>query len=76
MNYQEMLQVVDFSALYQLAFTLYVAFIAVEYAKSFTSQVINHFYDFKKEIDDKITENQELCRKEEMQSIASDDYFN
>lgn len=76
MNYQEMLQVVDFSALYQLAFTLYAAFIAVEYAKSFTSQVINHFYDFKKEIDDKITENQELCRKEEMQSIESDDYFN
>lgn len=75
MNYQEMLQVVDFSALYQLAFTLYAAYIAVEYAKSFTSQVINHFYDFKNEIEGKILENQKLCRKEELQNIESDDYF-
>lgn len=75
MNYQEILQVVDFSALYQLAFTLYAAFIAVEYAKSFTSQVINNFYGFKKEIADKILENQKLCRKEELQNIESDDYF-
>lgn len=75
MNYQELLQVVDFSALYQLAFTLYAAFIAVEYAKSFTSQVINRFYDFKTEIGNSISENKKFCRKEELQSIESDDYF-
>lgn len=75
MNYQDILQVVDFSALYQLAFTLYAAFIAVEYAKSFTSQVINRFYAFKDEINNKITEINKLCREEELQNIESDDYF-
>lgn len=75
MNFQDILQIVDFSALYQLAFTLYAAFIAIEYAKSFTSQVINHFYDFKSEIDAKIETIKMKCRKEELQNIESDDYF-
>lgn len=76
MNYQGIMQVVDFSALLQLAFTLYAAFIAVEYAKSFTSVVINRFYDFKGDIANRINGIKKLCRNEELQSIESDDYFN
>ena len=75
MNYQELLQINDFSVLFQLVFTVYAAFIAVEYAKSFTSYVINRFYNFKEEIADEISESKKLCREEEMQSIDSDDYF-
>ena len=75
MNYQELLQPIDFSALYQLVFTLYAAYIAVEYAKSFTAQVINHFYNFKDEIKLSLERIIVSCRKEEMQSIESDDYF-
>lgn len=75
MNYQEIVQPIDFSSLYQLAFTLYAAFIVVEYAKSFTAQVINRFYNFKEEIQKRISEIIKLCKREELQNIESDDYF-
>ena len=75
MNYQELMQPIDFSALFQLAFTLYAAFIAVEYTKSFTAKVIKHFYNFQGEIESKITEIKKHCRYNEMLSIESDDYY-
>lgn len=75
MKYQELIQPIDFSALFQLAFTLYAAFIAIEYARSFTAQVINRFYDFQGEIRSRIGEIMKQCRNEEMLNIESDDYF-
>lgn len=76
MNYSELIQPIDFSALFQLAFTLYAAFIAIEYAKSFTAQVINRFYNFKGEVTSKIEEIKKSCRNIEMMNINNDDYFN
>lgn len=75
MNYHDIMQPIDFSALFQLVFTLYAAFIAIEYAKSFTALVIRRFYDFQGEIKTKIDEIKKLCRQEEMLSIESDDYY-
>ncbi len=76
MNYPELIQPIDFSALFQLAFTLYAAFIAIEYAKSFTAQVINRFYNFKGEVTSRIEEIKKYCRNLEMVNINEDDYFN
>lgn len=75
MNYQDFIQPVDFSALFQLVFTLYAAFIAVEYAKSFTAQVIKRFYNFQGEIHSRIEIIKEECKEDEMLNIESDDYF-
>lgn len=75
MNYQNIVQPVDFSALFQLSLTLCAAYIAIEYTKSFTAQVINNFYNFKDEIGNRIADCMRLCRNEEMQNIDSDDYF-
>ncbi len=72
----DLIQPVDFSALFQLAFTLYAAFIAIEYTKSFTAKVIKQFYNFQGEIESKIKEILESCRDEEMTGINSDEYFN
>lgn len=75
MNYQELIQPIDFSALFQLAFTLYAAFIAIDYAKSFTAQVLKRFYNFQGEIKSRIGEIKKQCRNEEMLSIENDDYL-
>lgn len=75
MNYQVIMQLIDFSPLFQLVFTLYGAFIAIEYAKSFTALVIRRFYNFQGEIKTKIDEIKNTCRQDEMLSIESDDFY-
>ena len=71
----ELIQPNDFSALFQLAFTLYTAFLAIEYAKSFTALVIRRFYNFQGEIESSINDIIKQCRDNELQNIESDDYF-
>lgn len=75
MDYQELMLPIDFSALFQLVFTLYAAFIAIDYAKSFTALVIKRFYNFQGEIATRIAEIKRMCRDEELLSIESDDYY-
>ena len=65
------MQLIDFSALLQLLATFFVAFIAIEYAKSYTSVLANNLFDFAGKVrafetSNKMNESIELgCFKEE-----------